>query len=835
MRNPFKKSLSCLLFLLLFSPISTKAETILEDIELNLSIEVQDTVVDFEDAGETIEKERQVIYALEVKNTGPGTHHDLTIFMGEPHYMTYIKGSTTISSSAENLKNDLPDQADMSPLFSSYLIETLSAGEILRFEIGYQVQVPPAVKDDPLYTVAFASLTDPYSAMPLMSAPVQSTISGEAKGSLSVNVFPDPPTTQTIFSGSQVTYAYQITNGGGLPLDEVNLVTHLPAGTDCIESCGSLFLSDALEPSDSITVDMKVKVKTGLIDKKTIENIGFDLASSSLSLTEVRDPIIHTLNAALEVGTNDFKLITEQVPNLVLNSPDRNSRPDQGDRSETQYALKYTGRGKSNTYQLGGTHGVQDTGQGLHEGYCSNHSYPHGKQSTVYAYSSSGGGCDELSNCPLVSKPLQFLINTSLPKKVPRLITLSGDASQSKIYHYGDTSSINQFMRLGGVIKIPKDFMLSRAIENGVLGLVKSTVKSQSLTEDLWTYQFTGQYQSYDTCSCGEDCTHTDEYPVYTWQKTNAETLNLNDEDETNISVYSSTAWLKTKGGHLGTNGSIFNHNTEANQVPLAFGGGAYMSTNEYVHDPEKILSPSDHYTPVGESNGDRLIFSDNEAFSTSAGEAWQKLGTKFNFLERGQPYLRSNHPRDFEEDLLVQERFGPVKKGELPKAIVGNFDIEDNTVWHHEGDLNIGKVNGEAVIFKGGQSRFYVEGDVYINSDVFYDMQDVIDQKDITALRIDARNIYIHPEVQDLQLLLLSREGFYSGESHHQLRILGDVIAKEAYWQRKPVLDLQPKDINPPSEYLIEDYRKYILPPPGDTTLPDEYGWWQSVNAGKF
>ena len=30
----------------------------------------------------------------------------------------------------------------------------------------------------------------------------------------------------------------------------------------------------------------------------------------------------------------------------------------------------------------------------------------------------------------------------------------------------------------------------------------------------------------------------------------------------------------------------------------------------------------------------------------------------------------------------------------------------------------------------------------------------------------------------------------------------------------------------------MIEDMRKYVLPPPGDTEIPDDHNVWRQVNA---
>ena len=84
---------------------------------------------------------------------------------------------------------------------------------------------------------------------------------------------------------------------------------------------------------------------------------------------------------------------------------------------------------------------------------------------------------------------------------------------------------------------------------------------------------------------------------------------------------------------------------------------------------------------------------------------------------------------------------------------------------------------------------------------------------------------------VTDLNIYLSARNTFSSGKSDKQLRILGDVIAREAVWERTPLLEENPTEFNKPSEYLIEDFRKYVIPPPGDAELPDDRNVWRQVN----
>ncbi|MDH5597295.1 MAG: hypothetical protein OEY44_04265, partial [Candidatus Peregrinibacteria bacterium] len=672
--------------------------------------------------------------------------------------------------------------------------------------------------------------------IPVLSRPVNTIITGKPTGTLQVRVSSFPLPGEVVFSNSVISYHFTISNVGGEPVNDVTLVTYLPEGADCIENCGTIIFNEPLEPAAWVNTVMRVQVKSGVQDLPYITFIGYDVDSADMDLTEVREEIKHPLNADVLVGTNAFTLHTEQVPDLILNSPDGFPRPDQGDITETQYAMEYTGRGKPNTFTISSGYGIRDTGDSVYIGYCGPHPYPHGKGSTVYAYNSNGGGCEVMGSCPLSSSPLLFSISTDLPTAAPELIYFDGTQSKTEVYAYGDTTSVNRYMQMGGVVKAPQNFTLSRAIENGYMGEVNSNVTVQSLTEDLWTYSYAGYSELYATCSCGEECIHSDYYPVYTWQKTSSTPVTLQDDDMTHISVYTSTSWLKVGGGHVGTNGFIQNSEALANRVNLGFGSGQYMESNQYVYDPSTILTPSGSYTPPEATNANFMIFAGqgNEAMLTDAGDDWVVTGTTFPYLQRGDAYDRAATPRDFRSDLLEREKFGEVRVDKLPSTLTGTIDIGDDIVWHQTGDLHIG-VQGfpDAVMITGGQARIYVDGNVYINTNMFYETQTVESYNDITTLRIDARNIYVDGMVTDIQALLLARESFHSGESFNQLRLLGDVIAGASYWERKPLIEQSPEEINSPSEYLIEDLRKYVVPAPGDTEVPDAYDIWRQVNPG--
>jgi hypothetical protein len=409
-----------------------------------------------------------------------------------------------------------------------------------------------------------------------------------------------------------------------------------------------------------------------------------------------------------------------------------------------------------------------------------------------------------------------------LPAGAPKMVFTQNITTYS---HGQSTDQINNYMKSGGTFVNPTMLTESRAVENGSMGIVSSNV-SLTASEDLWTYAYSGQTQYFCTYyySCGRHSTCSQRYyrPIYTWQRS-VYPVTENATDTTNITVYTSTAWLKTQGGHIGTNSEFTNGgNTVANYVNL----GIPSFTN--------FLTPSSNYTPPGATNAEYMIFGKNGtgSFESESGASWKVTGTEFPFLQRGEAYDRATNPRDYEDDMFKREKSGEVQQSKLPSIINGTFDLKDDIIWKNSGSITFGRAGvDDTVTLTGGQARIYTDGDVYINANIALGTSSATSYENITSVRIDARNIYVSGEVTDIELQLLARGEFHSGKSKKQLRVLGDVIAGQSFWEREPLEEQSPTEFNKPSEYIIEDMRKYVAPAPGDTQIPDDYTIWRQVN----
>ena len=136
-------------------------------------------------------------------------------------------------------------------------------------------------------------------------------------------------------------------------------------------------------------------------------------------------------------------------------------------------------------------------------------------------------------------------------------------------------------------------------------------------------------------------------------------------------------------------------------------------------------------------------------------------------------------------------------------------------------------------LILKWSSARLDIKWNLFINWNIFYWTSYSENYLDIPNLRIDVKwEIKVDSEVEYIESQMTAQV-FKSWKWHNQLKILWDVIAETTYLQREPSLvnwsiDI---DLNPPSELIIEDYRKFIIPAPWDTILRDSHSIWQQVN----
>ncbi|MBN1258770.1 hypothetical protein JXA05_03360 [Candidatus Peregrinibacteria bacterium] len=801
------------------------AGTFESDVVLGLGIEIGDSTADFNDGGKTIEKGRFVKYRVEIGNPGLTEYSNVTVLMETPDYMSYVAGSAKVQASTSANPDFITDPGfGMNPLELGYIIQNLAPETKYTFWI--ECQVEHDIGTDLVQPVAaWVSAVEPFSPAPKVGNPVENIIFGSIDIQVEVGSYPSEEAGMA--PEGMITYYFGIKNIGDNDVTELSLVPNLPDHTACGSGCD--FTLASLAAGTMVNYDFPVSLESDLEGVTEIVMTGFTLSYKlgGAQKTQVYPLLIsHRIWEGVHgpMATGDFMLDIIQVPNIILNSADgQTARADQADLTETLYSLTYSGTKKTNTYP-----NLSSSGSKVHtHPYCSTYIYPNVWGATTYAYNSSGGGCDNIYNCPPVSSPIVFDVTTTLPDATPKLVFTRDGTS----YSYGNSSQVNQYMSAGGTIDIPGIFTESRAVKNGSQGYVESEVKT-TVSEQMYTYSNVGsEYWCTHCYSCGEDDTCCDDYtrPIYRWVgHTQGDGIDLIDTDETDITVYTATAWLKTQGGHMGTNGAFTNNMVEANRLDL---GDPVVKANVYTD--------SQNYTPPGETNATYMIFgkSGTGEMKSEQGDAWKTTGVDFPFREKGEAYDRANVPRDFDEDMFTREKFGKVV--EMPSSLSGTVELADDTVYKVDGNLSIGTKGGAPVYFSGGQARIYVTGTVQINTNIFYTNTSFAHYNEVTLLRLDAQDIVVDGNVTDIEAMLLARGTFSSGQSKKQLRILGDVIAGNTEWERQPLEESKESqewsdndfEINRPSEYIIEDFRKYVMPVPGDTEVPDDHTTWRQVN----
>jgi len=511
-----------------------------------------------------------------------------------------------------------------------------------------------------------------------------------------------------------------------------------------------------------------------------------------------------------------------------------------------------------------------------------------GSQINYYNPTSTPSTITHISD--LSSNNVDVSAGVELPDTYPSLEFGTSSFSKTKNYQVKDSANqlmdANDFIRLGAQFNIPREDFKSFAIWNGKSGAIDATL-SGNVTKTVWQY---GNFGSYNTgrchvryripysCGCPDSCgtcyhNRTDErtvsIPTYFWKRIEGPTsLPFDRAATTFVDVFSSTAWVQTKGGNLGTNNDL--SSVGITQNILKYSEGESFLDN--ITRAQSNTAPKD-YAPLDQFNSEFMIFAkkppmrvgDITEFSSESNwyyEIPDDVQSSFSEDEKKQMYgfglhgdeydrALSNSPRKYSEDMIDRELFGEVidfsnadvqgnlsRFGDIAQAgntftITRELLLERGKIYFFPTGYTVILGNEFSdLVLKGSSSRLRVEGSVFIEGNIIYGSHQALSYLDIANLRIDADTITVNGRVEYIESQLQA-EVFYSGESNIQLKILGDVIADETHFQRSPSNVYNPESVkrNPPSELIIEDLRKFIVPAPGDTILRDSQNWWQQVN----
>lgn len=592
---------------------------------------------------------------------------------------------------------------------------------------------------------------------------------------------------------------------------------------------------------------------------------------------------------------HDINLTRRIVLNSADGSTARASTgnsPDNGDETIIEHEFEYEGTGNevlpflTSGQQLPTNYQYDYCSRDVGYGYRgSPQTYEASPGSSVRIYQSDQSVGQPISFNSLRSESVSFSITSQLPDTRPEMINSAGanpdvinyTISPGPIVEDG-INAINFFMKEGGRLLKTNGYTLRsengrtisssalarssiRAIKDGNGGEIETTNRSEPIREDIWTYQESGRRNQRVTCSkpCGRfTCYSSFNPPEFRWFYSGASsTPILEASDKDYISVLTSVAWLKTKNGHVGIGTPFWSGSGDPNAVDL---GDAVVN------------SQMKFYTPPNEFNSDMLIYSHSgndplksrlqgssriasqgikQGYITDKLSGESKINLSHNHqLSRGEAYDREQFPRDYYDDLLNRQLYGEVIRlnNDLSQLsglsgsdgnyrLSGGSTYEVDKIYYLKGNLSIGNpaAPGEnSYSISGGKARLFVEGSVTIYDNVQYSSHSGSDLATIPSLRLHSTgNISIHQLVTDIELMMLAENEFHSGNGDEQLRILGDVITYKAFWERTPLNKERDEDeeVNKPSELIYEDYRKYILTPPGDKKLPDIGNVWREVN----
>jgi|CXWL01.1.fsa_nt_gi hypothetical protein len=674
---------------------------------------------------------------------------------------------------------------------------------------------------------------------------------------------PGKPDGEKIAAGEVISYTVRIGNySRNTTIENISLQAPRPPGTCCLGSDGNCSskgdfcpvvsgISD-LGRGESLSVSYLVKIK---IDNdpplKEVFNDGV-VVNYGDQQSQKTNSISHEIDDQTKPNGTFYHDITLSR-HTVLNSANSQARVDQADVSVVQHEFGFSGTNNSSAPLLQ----ENNRPQAFVQYWCSNalsknYDAPWGSSLLVY---NSQKRTPVSTQYQISSDDLHFEISTDIPDATERpgfvMIRKTTadqhftDHTHSFTFKVSGSDQVNHFMRDGQIFTYDQitttDF---RAVKDGIGGKVeaknhvKTATQPDTVPEDIWRYVPTGQQQLLGICAYNTTFAYRVYAPIYHWQIDPQAPIPLIASDKDTISVYTSTAWLETHLGNFGIDTIIRYSNPlqNPNFVPLA--------------DRNILTAPKD-YAPPGSYNAEQLIFlqdnsGDNLSSKIKNGKKYLSDPLQLGFipsaehqgsfqLARGDAYDRLEQRRNFEKDLLTHQLYGKVITVKGNTTYIGSQTFAADTITHIIGNLIIDDPSIFTIL--GGKARLYVDGDVFIKSNIKYGNNSGT-LETIPSLRVHSKgNLFIDGNVTQVELMMLSEGEFHSGKSKKQLVILGDVIAGKVFLERQPLIyDAKvPEDeqaVNRPAEIIYEDYRKYILPPPGDQQLPDTGNIWREVNV---
>jgi hypothetical protein len=635
----------------------------------------------------------------------------------------------------------------------------------------------------------------------------------------SINLSADPVSWSDMYNLDYITYSLLVTNNG---LTEIwtwslscpRFVDTLETTCKAWECWSSTYNFNNLHVWWEIEINYTVQttdlnsVWDIITEQCNLEFVKADLTSETRTSNDVSHTIIERSTA---VAWWSFSLELYSRPKL-LNTPDWELRPDGADVSPIKYTYKYTGSNHDYMYPEVSNAGTTTVSRSDCE-----YTHPYKLNSVTYNInSSSTSSRDSLS---LSSNNIDFQFNTTLPSVIPKTILSSWTLTPT---HYVSWDEANSWFKDGWTKEAPISSTEHRAMVNGTDWRIESNV-AWTPTLDTWKYVPSWDEYSCDYYHDSDNCDgHTWNTPLYHWEMIYRETLNFNADNYRFVTVWGSTAWLKTENGHVHTNNNLTEDWTSANTYDL------------WEVWYTSVVSAPKLYSPPGSSHWDYVV-STNTPSTNLESKKGRYLYNKVAKQWHGYVYDRETNARDFYIDLIDKQKFWPVQEeGEDNLANpLWEINLELNNVYYYPWDLTI-EDSSWMVYVKWNKWTIVVGWDLYINSDVTYFKEAKDDIKKLAYLGIIVKwSVYIDGWVTDTVWSWHVDWMLHTWDSVYTLRHLGSWTADSFDFQRQAPEHYE-RDVNEPSEWIVFNDQVYFTTPPWFAELDDGI-WSYKTNINQF
>ncbi len=507
-----------------------------------------------------------------------------------------------------------------------------------------------------------------------------------------------------------------------------------------------------------------------------------------------------------------FSLELYSRPKL-LNTPDWNPRPDSLDQSAIKYTYKYTGSNHEYMYpDLSLEWSYTDS-----RWNCSSITWPNRPNSITYNIDSTS--TSPKSSVSFSSNNINYSLSTTLPNSQPKTTLHKWTLTPT---HYVSGSEANSWYKNGWTKTLPLTATEHRALINGTDWRISSTI--------TWTtYLDKWKYVPYDTWTCSYRKCRTKKwkrkcstkhrsYTKYRWERINRDTVQFDANAFRFVTVWGSSAWLKTSNWHVHTNDKLSEEGTVANNYDL------WESGYTNVKSAPKLYSPTWSY------HWDYIVSSNTSTTNLKSKESWYVYNKN---VKKGHWYVydRAVNSRDFYVDLLEKQKFWEVIT--KSDSTVSRFDMDLNKIYYYPWNLTLERSWWD-IIVAWEKATVVVWWDLYINSNIKYSTEEKDSIKKLPFLGLIVKwNVYINWNVTDTVWAWHIDGTLHTWNSVKTLRHLWTWIWTAFDFQRKAP-EYYERDVNEPSEWIHFDDRIYVTTPPGFANL-DDWIWSYKSNINQF